>query len=220
MRTIAATLFATLCACAGSRMAPPSDVSRVSEVLPVSDRSRMTGAFVNEGFKLGPYTVADVDRKWDSSSELTFGRWGAGTKTTGFSFTLADGDTRLKGKCASELKQRSVLALGGKFDWGSTTLACECRGGEETAALQLSNNAGVLTVGDEEHTLRPVHALAGGGEQGEPSGFRADADRPVGAVEVVYPGQVWLRKGLDEATRGEVTCLFAGLMLYRPPSDD
>jgi len=218
MRAIASTLL--LASCAASRMAPPADISSVSKVLPVSDRSRMSGAFVNEGFKLGPYTVADVDRKWDSSSELSIGRWGAGSKTTGFSFTLADGDTTLKGKCASELKQASVLALGGKFSWGSTTIACECRGGEDKATLQLSNGSGVLAIGDEEYALHPVHALAGGGEQGEPSGFRADGDRPVGAVEVVYPGQVWLRKGLDDSMRGAVSCLFTGLMLYKAPSDD
>jgi len=213
------TLLFALSACAGPRMAAPSDVASASEVLPVTDRSRASGAFVNEGFKLGPYTVADVDRKWDSSSGVSVGPWGKETKTTGFSFTLAGGDTKLKGKCESVLEKQSVLSLGGSFDWGSTTIACSCEGGADKASLVLSKPANKLTVGSTDYPVQPVHSVVGGSDQSAPSGFRADSDGPLGAVEVLYPGQVWLKKGLDEPTRGNLSCLFTGLMLYKPPSD-
>jgi hypothetical protein len=214
------TLLLLLGACAGPRMAAPADVSSSSDVLPVSDRSRASGAFVNEGFKLGPYAIADVDRKWDSSSGVSVGPWGKETKTTGFSFTLAAGDTKLKGKCESELKKQSILGLGGSFDWGSTTIACSCEGGADKSSLVLSKDANKLTIGNTDYPIKQIHSVAGGGDQSAPSGFRADSDEPLGAVEVLYPGQVWLKKGLDEPTRGNVSCLFTGLMLYRPPSDN
>jgi hypothetical protein len=206
-------------ACAGPRMAPPADVSGSSDVLAVSDRSRASGAFVNEGFKLGPYTVADVDRKWDSSSGVSIGPWGKETKTTGLSFTLSGGDTKLKGKCESELKKTSILSLGGSFDWGSTTIACSCEGGTDKASLVLSKDANKLSIAGTDYPVKQIHAVQGGGDQSTPTGFRADSDTPLGAVEVLYPGQIWLKKELDEPTRGDVSCLFTGLMLYKPPSD-
>jgi hypothetical protein len=207
-------------ACAGPRMAAPADVSGSSDVLPVSDRSRASGAFVNEGFKLGPYAIADVDRKWDSSSGVSVGPWGKETKTTGFSFSLAGGDSKLKGKCESELKKQSILGLGGSFDWGSTTIACSCEGGADKASLVLSKDANKLTVGTTDYPINQIHSVEGGGDQSAPTGFRADSDGPLGAVEVLYPGQVWLKKGLDEPMRANVSCLFTGLMLYKPPSDN
>jgi hypothetical protein len=207
-------------ACAGPRMAAPGDVSSSTDVLPVSDRSRASGAFVNEGFKLGPYAIADVDRKWDSSSGVSVGPWGKETKTTGFSFTLAGGDIKLKGKCESELKKQSILGLGGSFDWGSTTIACSCEGGADKASLVLSKDTNKLSIGSTDYPIKQIHSVEGGGDQSAPSGFRADSDGPLGAVEVLYPGQVWLKKGLDEPTRGNVSCLFTGLMLYKPPSDN
>jgi hypothetical protein len=209
-----------LSACAGPRMAAPADVSGSSEVLAVSDLSRASGALVNEGFKLGPYTIADVDRKWDSSSGVSVGPWGKETKTTGFSFSLAGADTKLKGKCESVLEKQSVLSLGGSFDWGSTTIACSCEGAPDKAALVLSKNANKLTIGNTDYPIQQVHSVVGGSDQSAPSGFRADSDAPLGAVEVLYPGQVWLKKGLDDATRRNLSCLFTGLMLYKPPSDN
>lgn len=214
-------LLLALGACAGPRMAPPADVASSSDVLLVSERSAASGALVNEGFKLGPYTIADVDRKWNSSSSLSFGPWGKETKTTGFSFTLAGGETKLKAKCESVLLKQSVMSFGGgSVDWGSTTIACSCEGAAGSASLVLSKEANKATIGSTSYPLQPIHSVAGGSDQSTPTGFRADSEGPVGAVEVLHPGQVWLKKGLDESTRGNLSCLFTGLMLYKPPSDN
>jgi hypothetical protein len=212
-------VLAGACGCAGARMAPPDDVSKNSEVLAVSDRSRASGALVDESFKLGSYAVANVDRKWDSKSGISVGPWGKDTKTTGYSFELKGGPGELKGKCESELKEQGILGLGGSFDWGSTTIACSCEGSSDKASLVLSKKENKLSAGGGDYALKPVHGVVGGGEQSAPSGFRADAEQPLGAVEVLYPGQVWLRKDLDDATKASASCLFAGLMLYKPPSD-
>jgi hypothetical protein len=64
----------------------------------------------------------------------------------------------------------------------------------------------------------PINALEGGKTQAKAAGFRADADQTLGAVEVVHPGQIWLKKSLDDATRDQAACGFVGLMLYKEPS--
>jgi hypothetical protein len=47
------------------------------------------------------------------------------------------------------------------------------------------------------------------------AGFRADLDgRPLGAVEVLHPGRIWLSRSLDDTERRQLGCLFAALMLY------
>ncbi len=42
----------------------------------------------------------------------------------------------------------------------------------------------------------------------------------LGAIEVTYPGRVWLNKELSDQAKGQASCLFVGLMLYQPPSQD
>ena len=203
-----------LIGCTGPRMAPPADVASASEVLAVSDRTRWSGQFVNEGFKLGNYDVVDVDRAWSSTSGSGFGPWSKETKTTGFSYALAAGGKKLPGKCSSVSSSQAV----GGFSWGHMKIACACDGEEGNSELVMTDKGRTLKVRDTEYKLEPVHALAGGGTLADPTGFRADGDQPLGAVEVMHPGQIWLKKGLDDATRATTTCIFVGLMLYKAPS--
>jgi hypothetical protein len=195
--------------CATPRMAPPSDIAGASEVLAVSDRSRASGSFVNEGFKLGNYEVVDVDRKWNSNSSTGVGPWSKETKTTGFSYVLASGGKKLPGKCSSVTSSQGV----GGFSWGHVKIACACDGEAGKAELVLSDSGRTMKVGDKEYKVQPINAVQGGGTQSDPTGFRADGDEPLGAVEVAHPGQVWLKKGLDDATRANTTCAFVGLMV-------
>jgi len=201
--------------CATPRMAPPSDIAGASEVLAVSDRSRASGAFVNEGFKLGNYQVVDVDRKWNSDSSTGIGPWSKETKTTGFSYVLASGGKKLPGKCSSVTSSQAV----GGFSWGNVKIACGCDGEAGKVELVMTDSGRTMKVGDKEYKVEPINTVQGGGTQSDPTGFRADGDEPLGAVEVAHPGQVWLKKGLDDATRDKTTCAFVGLMLYKAPSD-
>jgi len=202
--------------CATPRMAAPADIASASDVLVVSDRSRASGAFVNEGFKLGSYEVVDVDRKWTSTDSTGIGPWSKETKTTGFSYALASKGKKLPGKCSSESSSHGI----GGFNWGSVKIACACEGEGGKAELLMIDEGRSLKIGDKEYKVQPINAVAGGGTQSNPTGFRADAEAPLGAVEVVHPGQVWLSKGLPDATRDQAVCAFVGLMLYKAPSDN
>jgi hypothetical protein len=96
---------------------------------------------------------------------------------------------------------------------------CSCGDGADRAEARLSPSGQSLWLGGRAHQLRPVYDIRGGGLTGTPTGFRADSDGPLGAVEVVYPGQVWLSRELDGPTRERLACVFAGLMHYRLPRD-
>jgi hypothetical protein len=202
--------------CATPRMAAPADIASASEVLTVTDRSRASGSFVNEGFKLGNYEVVDVDRKWTSTGSSGVGPWSKETKTTGFSYVLASGGKKLPGKCSSVTTSQGI----GGFSWGKVKIACGCDGEAGKAELVLTDAGRTLKVGDKEYKVVPINSVEGGGTQSDPTGFRADGDEPLGAVEVVHPGQIWLKKGLDDATRATATCTFVGLMLYKAPSEN
>jgi hypothetical protein len=214
--TLTLPLLSLGSACATARMAAPADIAGASEVLTVSDRSRASGAFVNEGFKLGNYEVVDVNRKWTSGESTGVGPWSKETKTTGFSYALAKGGKKLPGKCSSTSSTHSI----GGFSWGGTQIACVCEGEAGKAEILMTDESQTLKVGGKEYKLQPINAVEGGGTQSKPAGFRADAEEPLGAVEVVHPGQVWLKKGLDDATRDQATCGFVGLMLYKQPAGD
>jgi hypothetical protein len=205
--------------CAASRMVPPGDVAKSSDVLQVQDRSSMSGALADESFKLGEYSVTDVDRDWDSSSGSSFGGFGDKTKTTGYQFKLKGGKEDLSGQCASETKEKSVFAGGGAVSWGSVRISCACHGSGEGAEIVLAKAGNKMTFDGKTYKVSPVNTTEDG-ESSDPSGFRVDGDGPLGAVEVVHPGQVWLEKGLEEPVRSHAACLFAGLMLYKPPSDN
>jgi len=201
--------------CRTTRMATPTDIASASEVLTVSDRSHWSGSLVNEGFKLGNYEVVDVDRKWTSTQGVGLGPWSKETRTTGFSYVLAAGGKKLPGKCSSVSSSQAV----GGFSWNRVKIACACDGEIGRAEVLMTNDARTMKVGDKEYRVEPINKVEGGGTLSNPTGFRVDGDEPLGAVEVVHPGQVWLKKGLDDATRATTTCAFVGLMLYKPPSD-
>src|ERR1043165_2812385 len=90
---VASVLFPVsflLAPCAGPRMVPPSDVARGS-VLDVKNRSKASGAFVNEGFEVGSYKVAKVDRSWVHGNGFGAGPYSTLRSTAGYTYELQGG---------------------------------------------------------------------------------------------------------------------------------
>jgi hypothetical protein len=112
----------TAAGCAGPRMVPPPDVSQDSEVLDVADRSAMSGALVNESFKLGSLAVSDVDRDWNKKSGFAVAGFSSATTTTGYTFKLKGPGVAWEGSCASSAENKGVALMGGSVDWGKTKL--------------------------------------------------------------------------------------------------
>ena len=104
--------------CATARMALPADVAQASAELAITDRSSWSGSLVDESFGLGPYKVADVDRKWQSSQHRSMGGMASSKTSGGYTFKLASGEVELAGECATENREKTA-SLGGGWSFGA-----------------------------------------------------------------------------------------------------
>ncbi|HZU82618.1 MAG TPA: hypothetical protein VE987_06865, partial [Polyangiaceae bacterium] len=203
-------------------MAVPPDIGGATEEVPVVGRSQASGLFVNEDFKIGPFEVANVSRGAKHSSR--FGAfWGfKSSEESGYSYDFKRGDLSLHGECVLD-----VSASGA--DLGSLTIgnehrrfACAC--GDEKApvagvvmtASTLSKYGGKLKAHDSTYDLQAIYDREGAASDGNPAGYRVDAEGVQGAVDVLGPGRVWLAKTLEGDRRTDVACVFAGLLLFKP----
>ena len=217
------TVLSATAACVGPRMVPPADVAAGARLLETKDRSSASGSFVDESFTLDKYAVSEVDRDATSKSSFSIGGYGKSSTTTGYTYELATGSDKFNGGCGSVSKQQGVSLGGGSaVDWGSTEITCECGAG---ATLKLVGNGdsvtGSVALGEEEYTLTPVDETDKSSLGPGPAGFRVDAGgKPQGAVETLHPGRVWLSKDVTGSVADKLSCLFVGLMLYVPPSND
>ncbi len=201
-------------------MAAPSDVAQASEVLLVADRSRVSGALANESFKMGSFEVTDVNRDWNSGTALTTGPYSREEANGGYAFKFKAGGKVLLAGCASKSANNAVGLGGGmSLNFGYEGLRCTCGTDAEVSVKASLNRSykGTMKLGSAEHAVTSVHELEGGASTGDPAGYRVDGGGALGAVDVLYPGKVWLKKGMAEADRAAMSCLFAGLMLYQPP---
>jgi hypothetical protein len=208
--------------CATARMATPPDVVQSSEEIAISERSSASGALVNESFKMRDYQVIDVDRKWDSSSSLSIGGVSAGSTNGGYSFGVKSSTVEHKGKCATQIEQRTASALGVSLDQGRANVICECAG-PTAASLFIGADAvagyrGTVRMGGGNYTLVPIFQTDQGSTHGTPLGYEIRGVIPAGAVEVSGKGRLWLNKTLGPDAKADLACLFAGLLLYKPPS--
>jgi hypothetical protein len=221
---ILATLL--LPACAAAHMALPADVAQASEELPITDRSSWSGALANESFGLGSYKVTDVDRKWDSTRSSSWSGFDKSKTTGGYAFKLSGQEIALEGECATENRSKSAN-LGGGFEFSSTAakLGCTCHDTTGTAQVVLEASTtkryqGTLNSASAQYPIVAINERDSGGTSHDPTGYRVDGgETPLGAVDVMGKGRVWLSKTLEGRSRHDLACIFAGLLLYQPPKD-
>lgn len=208
--------------CAPQRMAVPQDVGKASDEIVISDRSAMSGALVDESFTMGPYRVTDVSRKWDSTTSSTVAGVSSSDAKGGFTFLVKAPQGEQKGTCASHLGEKSVGVLGGTFGTQNYDVVCQC-GGATPATFSISADTtshykGTVSAGSASYVIAGVYTDEKGSTSGTPIGYEVRGTDPIGAVEVAGKGRVWLSKTLDAGARADVACLFAGLLLYKPPA--
>jgi hypothetical protein len=204
-------------------MTVPSDVTPATEPISVQGRSMSSGMLVNEDFKIGAYDVANVSR--GAKSKTRFGAFGGfkSNEESGYSFDLKQGAQSLHGECTLEVNESGANVGSVTISNERKKFACAC--GNEAApvasvVMQASTMdkqySGTLKAHDTSYDLKALYDREGAISDGNPAGYRVDGQGVQGAVDVLGPGRVWLAKSLEGEKRTDVTCVFAGLLLFKP----
>lgn len=212
-----------------SQMMVPADVSGALEVIAATDRSPWSGALADETFTLGPYQVTDVDRDWDNSNSGTVSvaefNFSSGKTEGGYAYRFGTPGGWMSGHCLTEAKGNSFSLGGVDFQSRVAKLSCICNhSGTEVARVILQADitagySGTVTASHQQYRIESINEREGGFGSGDPTGYRVDGNQPIGAVEVLNPGRIWLARNLEDPQRARLACTFAGLMLYLPPTD-
>ena len=207
-------------------MAAPADITSASEELAITERSSWTGALADESFNLGPYKVVDVDRKWNSKRTTSLGAIESTRSSGGYTWKLSGGEGELSGVCETENRGKSA-DMGDGLSFGSMVakLACSCNDASASAELVVEASTtegyeGVFKRSTDAARVLAINEREGGGASSDPTGYRVDGDgAPLGAVDVMGQGRVWISRTVQGRARAELACVFAGLLLYQPPKD-
>ena len=79
---------------------------------------------------------------------------------------------------------------------------------------------GTLKAHADNFQLKAIYDREGAMlSDGTPAGYRVDGQGMVGAVDVLGKGRVWVQKKLAADQRADLACVFAGLLLYKPPRE-
>jgi hypothetical protein len=228
-RRFAIGLLATAAAatgCTQPTMAVPADVSAQLELLPVTERSAAKGALAKETFKVAPFAVTDVDRDWNSTKSKSIGGFSSQNTAGGYNWVFEGENLSVKGQCLIEGSNKSIgLMKGLSMNKQAAQIGCACDfDGIPTEVVLKTDKkqkyAGVLkTRSGKELQITALYEREGTMNSPDPTGFRVDGETPLGAVEVIGNGRIWLAAGMEAAERADLACLFSGLMLYIPPRD-
>ncbi|HEX6767596.1 MAG TPA: hypothetical protein VF103_18985 [Polyangiaceae bacterium] len=169
--------------------------------------------------------MTGVDRDSGESEKSKSGSISHAAESRSGGYVLVDGATKLTGRCETNSRaDKAVIAKPIRLESDSASVRCSCRGGERAASVALTGSgdelAGTLETSSGRYSVKSLHEVDKGAEPGGPTGYRVDGARPIGAVDVLYPGGAWLDPKLDEAERRELACVFAGLMLYDAPQPE
>jgi hypothetical protein len=212
-------------ACTPLKMAVPADLAKDADTIQVTDRSRMTGSLANETFKMLPYEITNVDRKWNSSQNNAALVYTSAEAKTGYSFTFKGPAGEAKAQCGSQSNQENASVLGFDINSSRDAIGCVCEGAGASAKMQIKSEngdryGGQVVAHTANLTITAVMRYDNGMQAHDPVGYEFHGENLVGAVEVAMPGRLWLSKNVDDQVRADLACLSAGLLLYLPPKKD
>lgn len=219
-------LAGSMMSCTPATMVVPQDVMAMgSDQIIATERKKASGAFVNESFKLGPYSITDVDRDWDSTKSRGIGGFKKESTTSGYAYTFKAEAGDMKGNCLIEGQEKGMSFGGGmSMSKAVSKFGCACEAGSGNAEVILDSNKdgkyeGTVRTRSGEYTIKAIYEANGSLSSGNPSGYRVDADAVVAAAEVLHPGKLWLGNQLSQEDRDDLSCIFTGLMLYQGKKD-
>ena len=229
---LATGVLATGCI-VGLRMQPPRDLVGVTEVLEVAGGSQFgRGLFTSESFDLGPYRVSDVNRDWSHVRGATRDVWFFGGRKLetrsvgGFSFAFGTAEGPLAGVCETAVLSETYEFGSWSVGEDARSMGCECaRGASVVSSLFVVDSGagtqwdGWLKLGGTQYQIEAQHRLEGNTTSAGPAGYRLDgpAPPPLGAIDIMHPGRVWLHERLSEEDRAAAGCAAAAILLEPKP---
>jgi hypothetical protein len=211
-------------------MALPPSLAAQGTAWPVEGRQ---GFQLRERIRFGTYEATDVSRGWTRSMSLQLGPYGRYKAGKRFEFTLREPDAPAwQATCATDLDHQSLSTFISEVRLGVTvgltfkrsfTALLQREGGGTPWKLLLVQGAsdpclhGVLTDGVTSIAVAGTQALEGSPiPLGEASGYVFSVQgEPIGAVEVINDGAVWLLPGAAPDWRSTMAAASAALLLYR-----
>jgi hypothetical protein len=219
----------SLSGCHVAHMALPQDLQSESSELTVEGRSLL---IFSKSFQFGPYQVTDVHRGWTRGEGFSIWGYSESEAEQKYEFSVNESDrTSWEVQCAtvadwSQLETKGFLGGRLTMEFSSNRqLACTLKqeGGEKPSKLVMSQSAnetalqGIMTDGTTRIDISATHKLATTPlPMREPTGYVFNiGGSPVGAVEVINKGTVWLDNSVTPETRSALAATSAVLLLYQ-----
>ena len=230
-------LFAglSLSGCQVAHMALPHDLQSETSELAVEGRMLL---IFNDSIQFGPYHVTDIHRGWTRgggySVSIDDSEFSSSEAKQKYEFSVNEPDRPAWAvQCAttadwSQLETEGFL--GGRFgvEFSSNQqLVCTLKqeGSEKLSKLVMAQSAsanetalqGIMTDGATRIDISATHKLDFTPLQvSTPTGYIFHIKgRPVGAVEVINKGTVWLNNSVTPETRSALAATSAVLLLYQ-----
>lgn len=224
-----------LSGCQVAHMALPQDLQSETSELAVEGRPLL---IFNNSIQFGPYHVTDVDRGWTRgggySASIGASEFSSSEATQKYEFSVSEPDRPAWAvHCATTADWSQFETegfLGGRFgvEFSSNQkLVCTLKqdGGGKLSKLAMSLSAsanetalqGIMMDGATRIDISGTHGLDSTPLQVRtPTGyiFRIGG-RPVGAVEVINMGTVWLDDSVTPEIRSALAATSAVLLLYQ-----
>jgi hypothetical protein len=219
----------SLSGCQVAHMALPQDLQSESSELTVEGRSLL---IFSKSFHFGLYHVTDVHRGWSKGKGFSIWGYSASEAEQKYEFSVNESDrTTWEVQCTTEadwsqLEMQGFLGGGLTIEFSSNRqLVCILKqeGGGKLSKLVMAQSAnetafqGIMTDGDTRIDISGTHKLATTPlPVREPTGYIFHIkDRPVGAVEVINKGTVWLNNSVTPQIRSALVATSAVLLLYQ-----
>ena len=215
-------------ACTQPQMAVPPGLNQGMDELPVQGRSMASG------HAWSTKTSRSTPTRWPTSRGAPKAPRGsaysARPRATHTAVTRSTSNRAIRPFTASAWPRPAKRAS----RWGAATsigkqtakLGCACGNeGAPTASVVMASETGktyggTLKAHGDSYVLKALYERQGAMlSDGGPAGYRVDGKGAVGAVDVMGKGRVWIQKGLSADQRGDLACVFAGLLLYQVPKD-
>jgi hypothetical protein len=219
----------SLSGCKVAHMALPQDLQSESSEMTVEGRSLL---IFSKSFQFGRYHVTDVHRGWTRGKGFSLWGYSASEAKQKYEFSVNESDrTTREVQCATEadwdqIETKGFLGGGFGIEFSSNRqLVCILKqeGGEKFLTLVMAQSAnetafqGILTDGATRIDISATHKLDTTPlPLREPTGYIFHIKgRPVGAVEVINKGTVWLNNSVTPETRSALAATSAALLLYQ-----